>query len=141
MPSAKLVIGSAAATAALGVRVSRSLYGRWHLLPEQDRRRIEGLAEDLKHKALELRGARDTERAGKDLRVANETLAAALVETAHANPEISDSEVRELREDLRRELERLAGGGDRGAAGHAGYLRKADIKASRTPQRTTARQG
>ncbi len=126
MPSAKLVIGSAAATAALGVRVSRSLYGRWRVLPEKDRQRIEGLAEDLKHKALELRGAPDAGRAGKDLRAANETLAAALVDTAQANPEVSDNEVRELREDLRRELERLAG---------------ADIKASRTPHGTATRQG
>ena len=141
MPSAKLVIGSAAATAALGVRVSRSLYSRWRLLPEHDRRGIESLAEDLKHKALELRGAPDAGLACNDLRAANETLAAALVDTAQANPEISDNEVRELREDLRRELERLAGGGDRGAAGHAGGLRKADIKASRTPHGTGARQG
>ena len=126
MPSAKLVIGSAAATAALGVRVSRSLYGRWRVLPEQDRQRIEDLAEDLKHKALELRGAPDAARAGKDLRAANETLAAALVDTAQANPEVSDNEVRELREDLRHELERL---------------RKADIKASRTTHETGARQG
>ncbi len=117
MPSAKLVIGSAAATAALGVRVSRSLYGRWRVLPEKDRQRIEGLAEDLKHKALELRGASDAWRAGEGLRAANETLAAALVETAVANPEVDEDEVLQLREDLRRELERL---------------RKADIKALRT---------
>jgi hypothetical protein len=117
MPSAKLVVGGAAATAALGVRVARSLYGRWRVLPEQDRRRIEGLAEDLKHRALELRGASDSERANEGLRAANETLAAALVETAAANPEVGEDEVVQLREDLRRELERL---------------RKADIKALRT---------
>lgn len=117
MPSAKLVVGGAAATAALGVRVARSLYGRWRVLPEQDRRRMEGLAEDLKHRALELRGASDSERANEGLRAANETLAAALVETAAANPEVGEDEVVQLREDLRRELERL---------------RKADIKALRT---------
>jgi hypothetical protein len=117
MPSAKLVVGGAAATAALGVRVARSLYGRWRVLPEQDRRRIEGLAEDLKHRALELRGASDSERANEGLRAANETLAAALVETAAANPEVGEDEVVQLREDLRRELERL---------------RNADIKALRT---------
>jgi hypothetical protein len=126
MPSAKLVIGGAAATAALGVRVARSLYGRWHLLPEPDRRRIEGLAEDLKHKALELRGAADAERANESLRVANATLAAALVETAEANPDVSRDEVHELREELRRELERVAG---------------ADIKASRTQREPTAPPG
>jgi hypothetical protein len=48
---------------------------------------------------------------------ANETLAAALVETASRTPEVSEDEVRELREELRRGLERLV---------------SADIKASRT---------
>jgi hypothetical protein len=109
MPSAKLVIGGAAATAALGVRVARSLYGRWHMLPEPERRRIEGLAEDLKHKALELRGAADAERAGEGLRMANESLAAALVETAERDPELGEAQVDELRQELRRELERLEG--------------------------------
>ena len=92
MPSAKLVVGGAAATAALGVRVARTLYGRWRVLPEQDRRRIEGLAEDLKHRALELRGVSDSERANEGLRAANETLAAALVEAAAANPEVGEDE-------------------------------------------------
>ena len=116
MPSAKLLIGGAAATAALGIRVARSMYGRWQLLPEPDRQRIEMLAEDLKQKALELRGTPDRAAAEKDLRAANETLAAALVETAEASSDVGPEEVRELREDLRRELARLAG---------------ADIRASR----------
>ena len=116
MASARLLIGGAAATAALGIRVARSLYGRWHILPEPDRQRIELLAEDLKRKALDLRGAPDRVAAEQDLRAANETLAAALVETAEASPELDEAEVRELREDLRRELARLA---------------SADIKASR----------
>jgi hypothetical protein len=123
MPSAKLLIGGTAAAAALGVRVARSLYGRWRVLPEADRRRIEPLAEDLKQRALDLRGAPDRERAGEDLRAANETFAAALVETAEADPDMDAEEVRELRDELRRELERLAG---------------ADIKASRSrPERAT----
>lgn len=126
MPSAKLVVGGAAATAALGVRVARSLYGRWRVLPEQDRRRMEGLAEDLKHRALELRGASDSERANEGLRAANETLAAALVETAAANPEVGEDEVFRLRSDLKRELERLAG---------------ADIKALRTRRETNSSRG
>jgi hypothetical protein len=117
MPSAKLLIGGTAAAAAIGVRVARTLYGRWRVLPEAERRRIEPLAEDLKRRALDLRGAPDRERAGEDLRAANETFAAALVETAEADPEMDADEVRELREELRRELERLA---------------SADIKASRT---------
>lgn len=108
MPSATLLIGGAAATAALGIRVARTLYGRWRVLPEADRLRIESLAEDLKRQALELRGAPDRDSAERDLRSASETFAAALVETAEADPEIGADEVRELRDDLRRELERLA---------------------------------
>jgi hypothetical protein len=117
MPSAKLVIGGAAATTAIGIRVARSLYARWRILPEADRRRIESLAEDLKTQAFALRGEPDRARAEANLFAANETFAAALVETAEADPELGDIEVHELREDLRRELERLA---------------SADIKAWRT---------
>jgi hypothetical protein len=113
MPSAKLLIGGAAATTALGVRVARSLHDRWRLLPDRDRRQIEGMAEDLKRRALDLRGTSDPSRAGDDLRAANETFAAALVETAEADPEISAEDVHDLREELRRELERLANGSGR----------------------------
>jgi hypothetical protein len=108
MPSAKLVIGGAAATTAIGVRVARSFYGRWRDLPRADRDRIEPLAEDLKEQALAMRGAPDRAQAEADLCAANETFAAALVETAEADPQLDDVEVHELREDLRRELERLA---------------------------------
>ena len=117
MPSTKLVIGGAAAGAAIGVRVARSLYGRWRLLPAADRERIAAFAEDAKEKALSVRGASDPSQAQADLRDASETLAAALVETAESDPEIDGDEVAELREELRRELERLA---------------TADIKASRS---------
>ena len=117
MPSSKLVIGGAAAGAAIGVRVARSLYGRWRLLPEADRERIARFAQDTKDKALDLRGAEDPASAEADLRASSETLAAALVETAEADPEVGAEDVEQLREDLRRELERLA---------------TADIKASRS---------
>jgi hypothetical protein len=117
VPSSKLVIGGAAAGAAIGVRVARSLYGRWRLLPPPDRERIARFAEDTKEKALDLRGAGDPVRAEADLRASSETLAAALVETAECDPDIASEDVNELREDLRRELERLA---------------TADIKASRS---------
>jgi hypothetical protein len=80
MPSAKLLTGGAVTTAALGLRVARSLYGR----------------------------RRDRERAGRDPHAAGERLAATPAETAQADPEIGEHEVRELREELRRELERLA---------------------------------
>jgi hypothetical protein len=117
MPSTKFVIGGAAAGAAIGVRVARSLYGRWRLLPAADRERIAAFAEDTKEKALSVRGASDPTQARAELRDASETLAAALVETAESDPEIDTDEVAELREELRRELERLA---------------TADIKASRS---------
>ena len=126
MPSAKLVIGGAAATTAIGIRVARSLYARWRFLPDADRRRIEPLAEDLKEQAFALRGAPNRARAEAELFAANETFAAALVETAEADPELGDIEVRELREDLRRELERLA---------------NADIKAWRTRREATPPPG
>jgi hypothetical protein len=125
MRSAKLVIGGAAATA-LGIRVARSLYGRWRVLPDADRRRIESLAEDLKTRALDVRGTSDRGRAARDLDEANRSFAAALVETAEADPEIDDDEVRHLRAELRRELERLA---------------SADIKAWRIRGERSSRPG
>jgi hypothetical protein len=126
MPSSKLVIGGAAATAALGIRVARLLHARWRLLPEADRSRIAPMAEDLKERALDLRGAPDRARAEADLLAANETFAAALVETAEADPELGADEVHELREDLRRELGRLA---------------SADIKAWRSRREPAAPPG
>jgi hypothetical protein len=116
VPSTKIVIGGAAAGAAIGVRIARTLHGRWRLLPEADRRRIAQLAQDTKDKALDLRGSDDRPRAEADLKAANETLAAALIETAEADPDVAAEDVDLLREELRRELERLA---------------TADVKASR----------
>jgi hypothetical protein len=108
MPSTKLVIGGAAAGAAIGVRVARSLHARWRLLPPADRDRLAAFAHDAKEKALDLRGAADRPAAEAGLQQANETLAAALVETAEADPDVAAEDVDALREELRRELERLA---------------------------------
>jgi hypothetical protein len=110
MPSAKLVLGSAGAATMVGIKLARTLHARWGRLPSADRERIAPLAEDAKKKALELRGADDLEDAARELRAANETLAAALVESAEGDPELDAIEVKRLREDLRRELERLASG-------------------------------
>jgi hypothetical protein len=120
MASAKIVLGSAgagAAAAALGVRVARSLHSRWRLLPRADRDRLEPLADHARQRALELRGAKDREAAEQELRAANETLAAALVESAESDPELDAEELRDLREDLRRELARLADGNPERPAG------------------------
>jgi hypothetical protein len=130
MRSTKLVIGGAAA-GAIGVRVARSLYGRWRVLPPAGRERIAAFAEDTKEKALSLRGAGDRARAEEDLRASSETLAAALVETAECDPELGAEDVQRLREDLRRELERLAAVGDHRAVPGA-QRPLPDIKASRT---------
>jgi hypothetical protein len=112
MPSTKLVLGSAGAGAAtlVGIRLARTLHWRWRELPHAARERIAPLAEDARRQALDLRGADDLEAAARELRAANETLAAALVESAEADPELDEIEVRRLRDDLRRELERLASG-------------------------------
>jgi hypothetical protein len=123
MPSTKLVLGGAGAGAAalVGIRLARTLHWHWRALPQADRERIAPLAEDARRQALDLRGAGDLETAAKELRAANETLAAALVESAEADPELDEIEVRRLRDDLRRELERLA---------------SAEVKASRPARRS-----
>jgi hypothetical protein len=92
----------------LGFKLARTLYERWRLLAPVQRERIAALAEEAKERALELRGVADRASAERDLHRVNETLAAALVETAEGDPEVSEIEVRRLREDLRRELDRLA---------------------------------
>jgi hypothetical protein len=111
------------AAALLGVHVARSLYGRWRGLGGRDRARLERLAEDVKRRALDLRGSADRPAADDELRSANEALAAGIVELAEADPEVSEAEVRDLRDDLARELERLT---------------SADIKASRITARDTS---
>jgi hypothetical protein len=101
-------VAAPGATAVLGIRVARSLYARWRTLPPTNRKRLAPLAEDTKERALELRGLADPAAAERDLRAASETLAAAIVETAETDPEVDEVEVGRLREDLRRELERLS---------------------------------
>jgi hypothetical protein len=94
--------------ASLGFRVARTMYSRWRRMGVDERERLEGLANDVKERALELRGNSDRETAGRGLNQASERLAEAMVESAESNPEVSDAEVASLRGDLVRELERLA---------------------------------
>jgi hypothetical protein len=108
MASTKSLLAGAGATAVFGIRVARSLHARWRGMGPDDRQRLAPLAADAKERALDLRGAADREAAGRELAAANETLAAAMVELAEADPEVSDSDLTDLRDELRRELDRLA---------------------------------
>ncbi len=96
------------AAAILGVRVARAIHARWHRLSTAERSRLEPLADDVRRRALDLRGHTDPEPAGRDLQAANERLAGAMVQSAEADPEVTEDEVTRLREELTRELERLA---------------------------------
>ena len=121
MAERKLLTGAGTASA-IGVRVARSLYSRWRALRPPERQRLAPLAEDAKSRALALRGVADRPAAERKLRTANESLAAALVEAAEADPDLSESEVGRLRDELRGELDRLASGEIR-AFGRAGRHR------------------
>lgn len=116
---------SLGSTASMGFRVARGLYGRWRRMSAPERQRLEGLADDVKERALELRGTPDPDTAGRGLGEASERLADAMVQSADADPEVSDSEVDQLRGDLARELERLA---------------TAEVSASRGRAQSKARQ-
>lgn len=106
--SAGKVVRMHGAPVALGVHVTRALYGRWRRMSAAARQALEPLAEEVKGRALDLRGIVDPAEAQRDLRAANERFAEAMVETAADDPDVTEAEVRELRADLARELERLA---------------------------------
>ena len=82
---------------AVAVRVARLLYRRWQALAPPERERLEPLAEDVKRRALEVRGSLDGGAAERELDLASTELASA----------VGEDEVAELREELRRELERV----------------------------------
>ena len=115
MDEARKLVGG---TVVLGVHVARSLYGRWRRMSGTARQALEPLAEDVKERALDLRGEPDPREAEQGLREANRRLVDAMVESAAADPEVSEVEVRELRDDLARELERLATADIQASRGH-----------------------
>jgi hypothetical protein len=117
-PAARAVRALERGATTLGIQVARSVYSRWRRMPAARRAKLEGLAANVKERALDLRGEPDQRSAGQELRVANEQLADAIVESAAADPEVTEIEVRDLRAELARELDRLA---------------DADIAASRGP--------
>ena len=90
--------------------MARAIHARWHRLSAAERGRLKPLADDVRQRALDLRGHADPEPAGRGLQAANERLAGAMVQSAEADPEVSQDEVTRLREELARELERLASG-------------------------------
>ena len=96
--------------ALMGFTVARSLHGRWRRLSKPTRERLEPLAEDVRERALDLRGSADPERDGQELDQASRKLADAMIDEAAGDPEVSEIEVRDLREGLAQELDRLAKG-------------------------------
>ena len=94
--------------ALMGFTVARSLHGRWRRLSAPTRERLEPLAEDVRGRALDLRGSADPETDGRDLEQASRRLADAMIDEAAGDPEVSEIEVRDLREGLAAELARLA---------------------------------
>jgi hypothetical protein len=131
-PAARAARAIERGATALGITVARSLYGRWRRMPPEQRARLERLAENVKGRALDLRGEPDPGPAGRDLRNANEQLADAIVATAKADPDVSEIEVRDLRADVARELDRLAGASieaSRGPGSVAGGATPADGQA------------
>ena len=97
------------AASTLAVRVARAIHSRWWRLSAAQRKRLEPLADDVRERALDLRGATDPNAAAQGLRAANQKLADAMVECAEEDPSLDELEVRQLRHELSRELERLAG--------------------------------
>ena len=92
----------------LGIRFARNLYGRWRSMRADERERLAAIAAHVKETALDARGAGDPDDAQRRLNDANEQFAAAIIESAEADPDIDEIEVTRLRSDLRRELERIA---------------------------------
>lgn len=95
---------------ALPVRVARSLWSRWRRLASPAREEMGSLADEVRDRALELRGSGDPEGDGRSLDAASERLAGAMVDAAEADPEVSPQDVDRLRNELSRELDRVARG-------------------------------
>jgi hypothetical protein len=90
------------------LRLARTLYHEWRLLPDRDRRRLEPMAEEVKGLALDLRGYLDRATAEASLAMANEGLAIAIMEAAERDRKRPASEVAALRNYLQAELYRAA---------------------------------
>jgi hypothetical protein len=82
----------------VAVRVARLMYRQWEALVPAERTPLEPLASDVKERALEVRGKLDDGQAERELEAATSDLAEAM----------GADDVAQLRDDLRRELERVA---------------------------------
>ena len=83
--------------ASVAFRIARLLYRRWEGLAPAEREPLEALAGNVKERALELRGKVDDGTAERELERASTELAEAM----------GADEVAELRDQLKRELERM----------------------------------
>jgi hypothetical protein len=95
----------------LGAQVARSVRGRWRRMPAARRGKLESLAANVREQARDPREA---------------------AEQAAARPEVSEIEVRDLRAELARELDRLASAdiaASRGSGQLAGETPSADGQA------------
>jgi hypothetical protein len=130
-PTARAMRAFERGATSLGIQVARSVYGRWRRMPATRRAKLAGLAANVKERALDLRGEADQRTAGRELRDANERLAEAMVASAVSDPDVPEVEVRDLRSELARELERLADAdieASHGSPGVAGDAPSADGK-------------
>jgi hypothetical protein len=82
---------------AVAVRVARLVYSRWEALAPTERDRLAALADDVKQRALDVRGQVDDGQAERELEQASTELADAL----------GADEVAALRAELKRELDRV----------------------------------
>jgi hypothetical protein len=90
------------------IRLARTLYHEWRLLPERERARVAPLAREVKDLALDVRGAADAPRALSELTLANEAFAASIIQAAERSPELSDEDFGSLRGYIRAEQYRAA---------------------------------
>ena len=87
--------------ALMGFGVARSLHGRWRRLGAPARERLEPLAEDVRERgARPPRLGRSPRRTAGTWSEANRRLADAMIDEAAGDPEVSEIEVRDLRESL-----------------------------------------
>jgi hypothetical protein len=90
------------------IRLARTLYHEWRLLPERERARLAPLAREVKDLALDVRGAADAPRAAAELTLANEAFASSLIQAAERCPDLSDEDFEALRGYIRAEQYRAA---------------------------------